>query len=70
MAPEVDHIIPVARLAPNDPRLSSIDNLCLTHAACNRRKGAKVRADRAKENEEASNQSLSWSTDWTMYRSS
>lgn len=69
MAPEVDHIIPVARLAPNDPRLSSLDNLCLTHAACNRKKGAKVKADRAREQSEANNQSLNWSIDWTEYRS-
>lgn len=67
LAPEVDHIIPVAKLDSNDPRLSSLDNLCLTHAICNRKKGAKTRADKAAE-AEINNQSLAWCYDWTEYR--
>lgn len=67
MAPEVDHIIPVSQLAENDPRLSSIDNLCLTHAICNRRKGGKAKNGVDTEIKKP-NQQLTWSIDWTEYR--
>lgn len=40
---EVDHIIPIARGGPP----YEITNLQLTHMRCNRKKGAKMRADYA-----------------------
>lgn len=60
MAPEVDHIIPIA--AGGHP--SDIDNLQLTHARCNRLKGAGAVSGDKNPNK---NQ-INWSFNWYEYK--
>lgn len=59
MAPEIDHIIPIAK----GGHPSDISNLCLTHGACNRAKGDKLNPDLQKATPVV--EPLAWSFDWT-----
>lgn len=42
-ATTVDHIIPVSRMAPTDPRLTDPANLRPAHGPCNSRRGNRTR---------------------------
>ena len=39
-SPSADHVIPVDRLPPGSPLLTSVKNLQVVHYVCNQRKGA------------------------------
>ena len=41
-ADTVDHVIPIAHLAPNDPLLRDIANLRPAHRGCNSRRGTGI----------------------------
>lgn len=61
MHAQVDHIIPIAR----GGHPSDINNLCLTHAYCNRRKSDKLLGEGSAEGTDTT---IRWSIDWTEYR--
>lgn len=56
MAPEIDHIIPIAR----GGHPSDVNNLALVHGACNRAKGDKPITEAADHKTDP----LAWSFDW------
>ena len=70
LSPCVDHIIPIAR----GGHPSAIENLQLAHWKCNRMKSDKLQNDEFKGSltgtEEAVNNDLPWTIDWTKYRAS
>lgn len=45
-SPSVDHVIPIKRLAPDDPRLWQLDNLRPSHLRCNSARGDGCREDK------------------------
>lgn len=63
MAPTIDHIIPVSRQG----HASAIENLQLSHAACNRQKSDKLFRNKA-EPKILGNRNLPQSRDWKAYR--
>ena len=65
MAPTIDHIIPVAK----GGHPSDIENLQLSHWACNRQKSDKLFKTPQKEPQVLGNRNLPQSMDWRSYRS-
>lgn len=66
LAPTIDHIVPVAK----GGHPSSIDNLQLTHATCNRQKSDKLFNNKEKKEPKViGNRNLPQSCDWTLYKS-
>lgn len=66
LAPTIDHIIAISK----GGHPSSIDNLQLAHATCNRQKSDKLFNNKEKKEKEViGNRNLPKSLDWTLYKS-
>ena len=63
LSPAIDHIIPVSK----GGHPSNIDNLQLSHMACNRQKSDKLYSEQTNTVETISNRNLPKTLDWASY---
>jgi 5-methylcytosine-specific restriction endonuclease McrA len=63
LSPAIDHIIPVSK----GGHPSSLENLQLSHMACNRQKSDKLYSGQANATETIGNRNLPKTLDWASY---
>ena len=73
LSPVVDHIIPIKGPGGIQGHPSSLDNMRIVHARCNRAKSNKLYMEAPKDNatepQGDPNRNLPWSINWLEYRS-